>query len=206
MNDSPSQCSQILSLLEQAGAGSPAALDALLRGQADRLTQLARRMLWRYPGVKRWAETDDVLQNALVRLVRALQDVKPQSLGEFFSLATLQIRRELIDLARHHYGALGAGAHHASVATPADGSAAGPPAYDAADHSGDPGRLALWTEFHRAVDAMPDDEREVFDANRPVRPTPFFLDDQCQVGWQSHSTGAAGTLARPARRPARSGR
>ena len=29
--------------------------------------------------------------------------------------------------------------------------------------SAEPARLALWTEFHRQVEALPDDEREVFD-------------------------------------------
>lgn len=158
MNDSPSQCSQMLSLLQQAGAGSPGAVDALLRGQAERLTQLARRMLWRYPSVKRWAETDDVLQNALLRLVRALQDVKPESLGEFFSLATLQIRRELIDLARHYFGPEGLGANYDSQG----GNGFGPGArLDPTDRGADQDVILRWREFHRRIDDLPPEERQV---------------------------------------------
>ena len=43
-------------------------------------------------------ETGDVLQNALVRLLRAIEEVKPQTPRDFLTLATLQIRRELLDL------------------------------------------------------------------------------------------------------------
>jgi RNA polymerase sigma-70 factor (ECF subfamily) len=113
--------------------------------------------------VRRWEETDDVLQNALLRLHRALREVALPSARDFFRLAALQIRRELLDLARHHYGPHGLGAHHASraAAHAADGSQ--PPAHEPAAHSHEPGRLAAWTEFHTQAGALPDDEREVFD-------------------------------------------
>ncbi len=40
----------------------------------DRLTW---KLLRDFPGVPRWEETDDVLQNAAVRLCPALEDVQP---------------------------------------------------------------------------------------------------------------------------------
>ena len=62
-----------------------------------RLRQLTCAMLKDYPRLKRWEETDDVFQNASLRLYRALGKVRPASVREFFRLAAVQIRRELID-------------------------------------------------------------------------------------------------------------
>src|SRR5207237_10738746 len=130
----------------------------LLRRSAQRLTELARRMLRDFPGVRRWADTDDVLQNALLRLVVALRQVRPASPREFLGLATLQIRRELIDLARHYYGPEGHGANHESQPN-RDSKSAG--RAEPADHSHEPSSLAQWTELHRQIDALPDEGREV---------------------------------------------
>ena len=71
-------------------------------------------MLRGYPGVRRWAETDDVFQSAVLRLLRAMREVRPSNTREFFGLAATQVRRELLDLARHYYGKQGLGANHAS--------------------------------------------------------------------------------------------
>src|SRR5213078_2084837 len=91
--------------LERMRGGDAKARDELLNHVCDRMRRLTRKMLRGFVNVKRYAETDDVLQNALLRLLR--------------SLATVQIRRELIDLARHYYGPHGQGAHHASTPPPA---------------------------------------------------------------------------------------
>jgi RNA polymerase sigma factor (sigma-70 family) len=107
----------------------------------ERLRLLTRRMLRGYPLVRRWEQTDDVLQNAMLRLYRALADVTPDSLRHFYNLAALQIRRELLDLARHH-------------ARIDDGEKR---AAEPADEDGEPSSLV-----HSQVDALPDDEREVF--------------------------------------------
>src|SRR5260370_30744651 len=111
MADTNSQVSMMQHLLPRAVAGDDAAVDALLRHYSERLTILTRRMLGDFQRVRRWAETDDVLQNALVRLVGALRSVKPQTSRDFLALATLQIRRELLDLARHFYGPKGIAAN-----------------------------------------------------------------------------------------------
>jgi RNA polymerase sigma-70 factor (ECF subfamily) len=80
---------------------------------------------------------------------------------EFFRLAATQIRRELIDLARRHYGPHGDAAHHASVDGGVTLLGGSPPAAD--DDTHDPRRLAEWTDFHRKVEALPDPERAVAD-------------------------------------------
>src|SRR4051812_38817714 len=101
--------SQLQNCLERLRQGDAAARHDLLNATCERLGQLTRLMLRDYPRVKRWEGTDDVMQNALVRLYRALEGVAPPSPRDFFRLATLQIRRELIDLVRHYYGAEGQG-------------------------------------------------------------------------------------------------
>ena len=161
MSDAPS--AQVQQCLDRLRAGDAAARRDLLNSVCDRLTQLTRAMLRDYPRVKRWEQTDDVLQNALLRLYRALQDVTPPTVRDFYRLATLQIRRELIDLARHHYGPEGAGRKHATNAGVAESGESFHPAYEGVDRAHGPPGLAVWAEFHRQAQELPEDEREVFD-------------------------------------------
>jgi RNA polymerase sigma-70 factor (ECF subfamily) len=136
--------------------GDAAARDALIGAAGERLRHLARRMLQSYPRVRRWEDTDDVLQNAMLRLYRTLKDVAPQTVSDFLRLGALNIRRELLDLTKHYYGPQGHGAHHASVDPNAPPDPAGQPSLD-------PGRLTIWSEFHRLVEGLPDEEQAVFD-------------------------------------------
>jgi len=136
--------------LDRMRAGDAAAREQLLRASCGRLERLARKMLRRFPGVARWEESGDVLQNAVLRLLRALRDVRPESVGAFFGLAAEQIQRELLDLAKHYYGPCGQGANHASQA-PRDPAESG----DALSE------LELWSRFHEAVEQLPAEEREV---------------------------------------------
>jgi RNA polymerase sigma-70 factor (ECF subfamily) len=125
--------------------GDDHARTELIGHACERLRLLTRRMLRGYPLVQRWEQTDDVLQNAMLRLYRALADVTPDSLRHFYNLAALQIRRELLDLAKHH--------------ARNDGQVE---EQDQLHEDGEPSSLAEWSEFHSQVDALPDDEREVF--------------------------------------------
>jgi RNA polymerase sigma-70 factor (ECF subfamily) len=80
---------------------------------------------------------------------------------DFINLAVLQIRRELIDLARPYDGPEGLGRHHLSQAG-SDGSGTATNPLEASADTNNPARLAAWTEFHTQVEALPDEEREVF--------------------------------------------
>jgi RNA polymerase sigma-70 factor (ECF subfamily) len=143
--------------------GDESARAALLGCAADRLARLARKMLRGYPGVARWEQTDDVAQNALIRLERALRAVAPPTARDFFRLAAAQVRRELIDLARHYQGPQGLGAHHATRAGRGGSAATATMAAESPDTTNDPGRLAAWAEFHAAVAALDEADRELFD-------------------------------------------
>jgi RNA polymerase sigma-70 factor (ECF subfamily) len=157
--------------IDRDRTGDSLARDALLTCTLDRLRRLTRKMLGAYPGVRRWEDTDDVLQNASVRLCRALEDVQPATVQAFFRLAAIQIRRELIDLARRYAGPQGLGANYASRAP---GEGAGKPGDERddttswlgnapADSTHDPSRLAEWTEFHLHVEDLPEEDRAVVD-------------------------------------------
>jgi RNA polymerase sigma-70 factor (ECF subfamily) len=151
---------QLHAWIDRIQAGDLSARDELLRAFGGRLEELARRMLRRFRAVSRWEQTNDVLQNALLRLTRALETVKPDSVRGFIGLAATQMRRELLDLARHYGGPRGLGANHASW--PAAPGAGEPPPEppDASDDSDD---LDRWVAFHEQVADLPKEEREVMD-------------------------------------------
>jgi RNA polymerase sigma-70 factor (ECF subfamily) len=152
---------ELQSLLDRARGGDEQAYEELMSRAAHRLRRLTHRMLAGFPHVRRWEETDDVLQAALLRLYRSLGEVRPESTKAFFGLAATQIRRQMIDLARHYYGVYGHGARHHTD-----------PARRAADDSGGvlaqvsladrPDDLLAWTAFHEAVETLPDEDREAF--------------------------------------------
>jgi RNA polymerase sigma-70 factor (ECF subfamily) len=163
MADPSPQSVQIQAWIDRLRGGDEAARDELLSCACERLRNLARKMLRGYPNVRRWEDTGDVLQNAVLRLHRTLQQMTVQTSRDFFRLAALNIRRELLDLARHYYGPQGLGARHVSNAGDAGSSSDDRTPADPAAPSQDPSRLAAWSEFHEQIQALPDEEREIFD-------------------------------------------
>jgi RNA polymerase sigma-70 factor (ECF subfamily) len=163
MGDSEGQ-TVLQRLLEQLGPADEAtfarARDRLLEHANGQLEKLAHAMLRRYPRLRRWEQTGDVLQNAALRLHRALTQVRPASVRDFFALAATQIRRELIDLTRHHFGPLGDAAHHDTD----PGAEAGDGFVDNARAcGGEPSTLLDWADFHEKVERLPAAEREALD-------------------------------------------
>lgn len=137
-------------LLDRLAAGDRAALDQCLRAASSRLTALARRMLRDFPTVRRWADSDDVVQNTLIRLNRALGQWTPNSSEDFFQMAATQMRRALLDLARFHARRERAGLQ-----------ASGEPPEEVAEELDSSGELRRWCAFHQAVERLPVEQREV---------------------------------------------
>ena len=106
----------------------------------------------KYRRLERWEELDDVLQHALLRLHASLAEVRPDSAVQFFGLAATQIRRTLIDLARHHFGPEGLVAQNYTDIRHADGH----------NSVSEPATLQQWTEFYECWTACPA-RREVVD-------------------------------------------
>ena len=86
--------------------------DDLICGFQCRLESPARKWLGRTRRAGRWVHAEDVLQNALTRHLRAWESVRPESTWVFLGFAAEQMRRELLDLARHDYGLEGESANH----------------------------------------------------------------------------------------------
>jgi RNA polymerase sigma factor (sigma-70 family) len=149
MNEPSFRTTRLHACLERMRAGEAAARDELIRDCQERFLRLARKMLHGFPGVARHEQTDDVAQNAMPRLLRALEEVRPASVREFFGLAALKIRQVLMDMARHYRIEL---ARRESVASA-----------DPADLSHEPRRLAEWCELHEKIDRLPEEEKEIMD-------------------------------------------
>jgi RNA polymerase sigma-70 factor (ECF subfamily) len=91
------------------------------------------------------------VQAASIRLLRALRQTTPTSTAHFFNLAALQIRRSLLDLAKHY-------------------SRRVPPGLDGQPEQAAPGtlpeeveELERWQAFHEAADRLPAELLAVFD-------------------------------------------
>lgn len=129
------------------GGDREAANELLLRTKA-RLEKLAKRMLRSFPNVRSIADTGDVLNSSLVRLLRSLRTMQPKTTRDFFNLAAVHIRRELLDLARRCKSKI-----RFSGAIPAEPESE-PEAETPAD-------FEFWVRFHQLVDKLPAEEREV---------------------------------------------
>lgn len=137
----------LLQNVDRFRAGDLKAADQLFRTIGQRLEHLARRMLTDFPTVRSFADEGDVVQGASLRLLSALRELRPQSSREFFGLAAVQIRRELLDLARQFTARMHPHVGKDEETEPHDRAPAGD-------------ELDLWTRFHQAVEKLPVEERE----------------------------------------------
>ena len=145
-------------------AGDKEVRGQLIQMAYERLQRMARKMKRDYDRLNRWEQTDDILQNASLRLYEALSDVAIADERHFYRLAALQLRRELIDMCRHYHGPQGQGANHQTqMRVEQADSSAPPPAFEQAEVTTDPQQMQAWGDFHRTVEELPDREREVFD-------------------------------------------
>lgn len=159
--ETPSEDNRVEACLRRLAAGDAGARDELIAIASGRMRGLAHRMLRAFPKVRRWGETDDVVQNAAWRLYRALGDVVPADIRGFMGLMAVQVRRELLDLAKKHAGAESYAANHETNYQRIDGEVRAK--VDDAEDAGDaPERLLRWTHLHEAAARLPDEERELF--------------------------------------------
>jgi RNA polymerase sigma factor (sigma-70 family) len=135
----------------------------LITHACRKLHHLTSRMLKSFPGVRRWEQTDDVLNSSLIRLNKALSSEVPQTSHHFWHLATVMIRRELIDMARHYQGPQGYGAnHHTDGAGKAADDTGGPLHAQQVD-ADEPVSMEQWQLYHEESAKLPDKERAVHD-------------------------------------------
>jgi RNA polymerase sigma-70 factor (ECF subfamily) len=149
VNDSL-KTTELHDLVDRIQAGDREAANALIHRSAERLENLARKMLRDFPAVRRWEQTGDVLQNALTRLLRTLRDVTPDNVTGYFRLAAQAVRRELLDMVRRYTGP--GGGNHESLPD-------GPPQQYAPAAPAEVRNLERWAAFHEAVERLPDEDR-----------------------------------------------
>ena len=101
---------QIVDLLARLRAGDTAARDEMFVFVEKRFRPLAHKLLrMDFPRVGIHAETDDILNDTLCRLIPYLEraEVEPCSSAErFYGLVAMVLRHTLIDVARKHFGSL----------------------------------------------------------------------------------------------------
>lgn len=151
-----SNSSTIQACLDEIKASQPGSHDKLLEACQLRLRLLIQAILVKYQRLTRWEAEDDILQNVLLRLDKALRALTIESTTDFLRLSAALIRRELIDLIRRHFGKHSQGNHHQ---TPIDGNQYDSELFE--DKSGlNPFKEA---ELHELVNTLSDELRIVFE-------------------------------------------
>jgi len=141
-------------ILDALAGGSPAepVIRELLDRTVRRLQLLCTNLLYRcYPRLARPPmnlQPEELLSGVVERLLKAMREVRPQTVRQFFALANQHIRWELNDLARR--------LDEQAPGAPLDEGAVPAPASTASELSPE-GRRML-----EAIDRLPEDEREVF--------------------------------------------
>jgi RNA polymerase sigma-70 factor (ECF subfamily) len=148
-------------LLDRMAAGNEAAREALLGHAYERLKQLARRSLGKFPGVRRIWETGDVANNVYLRLKNALRELalqgkSPPTVEAFLGLAAQHTRWELLNLASNRREPDPIGPAPTDTHTTA-------PGLDPPHGSAGPSTLAEWAEVHSAIARLPNQDRTMFD-------------------------------------------
>lgn len=128
-----------------------------------RMESLAHRMIRGFPQVRRWDDTSDVLQAAALRLHRALAAVDVQDERHLLRLCAVQIRRELLDLARKYTSPESFASHHEtnSFVTEDGVMMRVEQSQDAAIESCE--QLEPWTRLHAVIATLSTEDREIFD-------------------------------------------
>jgi RNA polymerase sigma factor (sigma-70 family) len=150
----------IAGLLERLRRGDEAARRAILERAYHRLMRIAGTVFHEdFRSLRDRHDVESVVSVLWIRLVAALEKTQPETPENFFGLVFVHVRHALLDLARSQRrdDARRCNGHLDA------GQSEEPPAFDPADSSQDPARLALLTEVHQQVATLPDDERTVFD-------------------------------------------
>jgi len=84
--------------------GEKGAARELVELAYERLRALAHQIFGATDPMRRIMDPTDVVNASFVRMIKALEESKPATVGDFLGLAGSKIRQQLIDEARHHWG------------------------------------------------------------------------------------------------------
>jgi RNA polymerase sigma factor (sigma-70 family) len=139
-----------------------AARTELLAFAHRRLKVLAKKMFRRFPTLYSREHSDDLFQEAMIRLWQSLEQVGPTTVAAFMGLATLQMQRALCDLARRHYGQIHCLPSGERVQRPSINTAVMDDKIPSSDITDAPDELACWSEFHTAAGRLEEPYRTAF--------------------------------------------
>jgi len=159
--------SRLQAAIERLQRGDASARNELLAHTRRRLERMTRKLLRGargFPVVQRWEQTDDVLQQSMLRLDRTLSQEPINSVRHFLSLAALNIRWELKDLHRHYSGKQGLNANHQTDRVPARDGGEERQGTIVADAVAPADRVESWNTLLDGIDTLSAEQREILDA------------------------------------------
>jgi RNA polymerase sigma factor (sigma-70 family) len=151
---------ELQNLIDRLRGGDLEARRELLQRAHNRLLRIASAVFHDdFPALRGRHDLESVVSEVWIRLVGALEATQPQTVEGFFGLVFHKVRQVLLDMAsRQRKDDL----RRRTGAPDADDSG-GLPAFDKADTTHDPLRLAALTELHGEIEKLPDDQRIVFE-------------------------------------------
>ncbi|MFO0814074.1 MAG: sigma-70 family RNA polymerase sigma factor [Gemmatales bacterium] len=151
------QSTNLLILLKQLPHDESDVRSKIIAHTLDRLNYLTACMFRRSRNLRHMLQTDDIFQDASIRLYHALAKTHPDSVRGFFGLAATNIRWTLADLARK---ARKQRLQYNDAAL----DAAEPVLENASsDEAERPQTLLDWAAFHETVETMAPEAREVIE-------------------------------------------
>jgi RNA polymerase sigma factor (sigma-70 family) len=154
---------KLQALLDSHRAGHPQAAERLISAAAGRLRALASRLLRAGDRLRKQVGSDDIVQGAVVKLLGALRECRPETAAEFLALSAQLIRREMADVSRQVFGR--PGNHPRPPIEPLAGSSIGEERgpVDPSTPSADAVAAETWGRFWEQVQSLPQDQLAVFD-------------------------------------------
>ena len=136
--------------------GDSDAFNELMTRFQERVKALTHQMLLGFPRVRREYGTSVVYSEWCLRIVKAMPKLAFEPPADFLGYAAMQIRWALLDLVEKA---------KPNILPAVGGPGSGPDPFSEKpdDMADDPETLAMWGEFHAAVDSTPEDDRRLFD-------------------------------------------
>jgi RNA polymerase sigma factor (sigma-70 family) len=148
--------------LNHLNSGDHSVLERLVEHSYERFRVFASRQLRHFPTAKKYNDTQDILHDVLLKMLKKIKSNPPSCAQEFFAIVSRDIRNHLVDQLRYFLGRVDA----ADESRPSRDKLYGP--CDALDievqqQTYDPSKIQLWTEFHQCADQLPEELRLVVD-------------------------------------------
>jgi RNA polymerase sigma factor (sigma-70 family) len=152
------QSIELQRLIHRIQQGDAEARRLLLERAYDRLGRLTAKILTgSFPAVQARHDLHSIVHETWFRLLQALEKAQPPTVADFFRLAAHKIRQVLLDLADRERKLAGREALGLGGGTSEDQRV------EAGQDTYDPEKLAMWTDFHRRVEQLSDEQRAVFE-------------------------------------------